>query len=252
MSEFINFNHQDRITTITMARPEKKNAITQDMYAAMADAINVYGDTDETRALIITGTSDMFTAGNDLADFSTGGSKDEIPPVGRFLQAIKDCPKPILASVNGGAIGIGLTMLLHCDLVYAGASATFSAPFVSLGLVPEAASSMLLPAAVGMAVANDIFITGRRLSADEALNFGLVARIFADEDLQSEVQKIAQQVASAAPTSMKRSKALVRHEREKVTTHMSTEGAIFAQQLRSPDFAEVISAKFEKRAPVFQ
>jgi enoyl-CoA hydratase/carnithine racemase len=251
MSEFISIEHQDRVTTITINRPAKKNALTQSMYGAMADAITHYAGSDESRALVITGTGDMFTSGNDLSDFSTGGTSDEVPPVGRFLQAIKDCPKPVIAAVNGGAIGVGLTMLLHCDLVYAGESALLSAPFVALGLVPEAASSMLLPAAVGMAMANDIFLTGRRISAKEALDCGLVARVFADTELAAEVRKIALQVAGSAPAAMTRTKALVRHQRDKVTAQMAAESKVFADQLKSPDFAEVIAAKMQKRMPVF-
>ena len=251
MSEHVSIEHQDRITTITINRPAKKNALTQAMYAAMADAITLYAGGGAARALVITGTGDMFTSGNDLSDFSTGGADDGVPPVARFLQAIKDCPKPLIAAVNGGAIGVGLTMLLHCDLVYAGESAVLSAPFVGLGLVPEAASSLLLPAAVGMAMANDIFLTGRRISAQEALDCGLVARVFPDEALAEEVRKIALQVAASSPVAMTRTKALVRYQRDKVTAQMAAEGKAFAEQLKSPDFAEVIAAKMQKRAPVF-
>lgn len=252
MSNHITITHAERVTTVTINRPEKKNAITQSMYAMMADAIVQYGASDDTRALVITGTGDMFTAGNDLSDFSTGDDGDETPPVIRFLTAIKDCPKPLIAAVNGGAIGVGLTMLLHCDLAFAAESATFSAPFVGLGLVPEAASSILLPAAVGMAVANDIFMTGRRLHADEAHQYGLISRVFADDALQGEVRKVALQLANASPSAVTRSKALIRYQREQITEQMVTEGHIFADQLKSPDFAEVVAAKMQKRAPVFK
>ncbi|MEM6627092.1 MAG: enoyl-CoA hydratase [Pseudomonadota bacterium] len=251
MSDSIQIVHEDRVTKLTINRPDKKNALTQAMYGAMADAIIEYGDSDASRALVITGVGDMFTAGNDLQDFSAGG-QDGVPGVVRFLQAIKDCPKPLIAAVNGTAIGVGLTMLLHCDLVYAGESATFSAPFVQLGLVPEAASSLLLPAAVGMAVANDIFLTGRTLTAEEAHAYGLVARLFPDADLKAEVDKIARGVAASAPTAMKRSKALIRNQQDRVTAQMLTEGEVFAQQLKSPDFAESVAAMMQKRAPVFQ
>ena len=252
MSEYIVIENEGRITTLTIVRSDKKNAITQGMYAAMADAITAYGDDDGTRAFVITGTGDMFTAGNDLQDFSTGAEDDgEIPPVGRFLNAIRDCPKPLIAAVNGQAIGVGLTMLLHCDLVYAGESAVFSAPFVRLGLVPEAASSMLLPASVGMAVANDVLLAGRKLDAEEAHRYGLIARIFPDAELMASVQEIAAGVATAAPTALRRSKALIRNQRERVAEHMAAEGRIFVEQLQSPDFAESIAAMMQKRAPVY-
>ena len=250
MSEHIVVETEAKITTLTIARPDKKNAITQGMYGAMADAIAAYGDDDNARAFVITGTGDMFTAGNDLQDFSTGGEED-IPPVGRFLNAIRDCPKPLIAAVNGHAIGVGLTMLLHCDLVYAGESATFSAPFVKLGLVPEAASSMLLPASVGMAVANDVLLAGRKLDAEEAHRYGLVARIFPDEALAGAVREIATGVATSAPTALRRSKELIRNERNRIAEHMAAEGRIFVEQLQSPDFAESVAAMMQKRAPVY-
>ena len=251
MSENIRITHNARVTTVCIVRPEKKNAITQAMYAAMADAINTYNETDETRALIITGEGDMFTAGNDLTDFAADSRSDSVPGVTRFLQAIKDCQKPLIAAVNGPGIGIGLTMLLHCDLVYAGERATLSAPFVKLGLVPEAASSLLLPAAVGMAVANDIFMTGRTLTAEEAHAYGLISRIFPDSDLQDEVQKIARQVAHSAPNAMKHSKTLIRHQQARIAEQMATEGKLFVEQLKSPDFAESVAAMREKRTPEY-
>lgn len=251
MTDHIKVTHENRVTTIRLSRPNKMNAITHEMYSAMADAIIEYGETDQSRALVITADGNMFTAGNDLADFSSGKKGDGTPPVLKFLLSIKDCPKPVLAAVNGPAIGIGLTMLLHCDLVYAADTAKFSAPFVSIGLVPEAASSMLLPATVGMAVANDLFFTGRQLTAEEALSFGLVARVFPKDELEHAVSQIARQVAQSAPNALKRSKKLVRFQRDKVSEQMKTEGVFFAEQLKSSDFAESIRAMQEKRAPVF-
>ena len=252
MSDNITLSTAERVTTLTISRADKKNAITQDMYAAMAQAIIDYGEDAEVRAFVITGDGDMFTAGNDLQDFSTGGSgEQEIPPVSRFLHAIRDCPKPVLAAVNGPAIGVGLTMLLHCDLVYAGESATFNAPFVKLGLVPEAASSMLLPAAVGMAVANDILLAGRTLDAEEALRFGLIARVFADGELQQAVGKIALHVANSAPNALRQSKLLIRNQREQIADQMNAEAKLFVGQLQSPDFRESVAAMIERRAPVY-
>ncbi|NRB03744.1 MAG: enoyl-CoA hydratase/isomerase family protein [Rhodobacteraceae bacterium] len=251
MTDTILVTTDGRVQTITISRPEKKNAITQAMYGKMADTINAYGSDDSLRALVVTGAGDMFTAGNDLMDFSTGDAHDT-PPVIRFLEAIAACPKPILAAVNGPAIGVGLTMLLHFDLVFAGHSATFSAPFIQLGVVPEAASSMLLPAVVGMAVANDIFMTGRALTAEESLAFGLSSRLYADDVLIEETMKAAHGVAASAPTALRKSKDLVRFNRAAIAEHMRTEGAIFADQLKSADFAESVAAKMQKRAPVYK
>ncbi len=249
MSEHIKISREERVVTLTIDRQDKKNALTQEMYGAMADVLEAYSASDEDRALVITGAGEMFTAGNDLGDFAKGDREEKVPPVWRFLGALSNCPKPVIAAVNGPGIGIGLTLLLHCDLVYAGESASLGAPFVKLGLVPEAASSMLLPASVGMAVANDILLAGRILSAAEAERFGLVARVFPDADLQGEVRKIAIGVASSAPQSLQLSKGLIRHQREAVAAHMAAEGKLFAAQLQAPEFAESVAAMAQKRLP---
>ncbi|QYJ07470.1 enoyl-CoA hydratase [Qipengyuania flava] len=251
MTQHVRIATEDRVTTVTLTRPEKKNAITQAMYGEMAEAIRAYGAGDEARAFVITGEGDYFTSGNDLQDFARGSSSDSKPPVVQFLEAVSTCEKPLIAAVNGPAIGVGLTMLLHCDLVFAAESATLSAPFVKLGLVPEAASSLLLPEAVGQAVANDIFLTGRALTADEALKFGLVSRVYTDGELQGAVDEVARLVAGSAPNAVKRTKSLVRDRHEAIAAQMQREGALFADQLASPDFAECVAAMMQKRAPVF-
>lgn len=249
MSENIIVKRAGRVVTLTIAREEKKNALTQEMYGALADALVAYAESDADRALVITGAGEMFTAGNDLKDFAKGDRETEVPPVWRFLNAIRDCPKPVIAAVNGPAIGVGLTMLLHCDLVYAGEGATFSVPFVKLGLVPEAGSSMLLPAAVGMAVANDMLLAGRILTAAEAERFGLVARVVSDDALRGAVEEIAAGVARSAPVAMKLSKGLIRQGREEVVAQMAREAKHFAAQLQSSEFAESVAAMAEKRLP---
>ncbi|CUH88702.1 2,3-dehydroadipyl-CoA hydratase [Phaeobacter sp. CECT 5382] len=251
MSESITLNTVGRVTTLTISRPAKRNAITQAMYGAMAAALNDYAQSDDIRAFVITGSEDYFTAGNDLQDFSMANPNEENPPVEQFLTAISTCPKPVIAAVNGPAIGVGLTMLLHCDLVFASESATFNAPFVKLALVPEAASSLLLSASVGMAVANDILLAGRVLTAQEAHGYGLISRVFEDCDLAEEAGKIAAHVADAAPQSMRLSKSLIRHRQDQVATQMQRESEIFVAQLKSPEFAEVVSAMMQKRAPKF-
>lgn len=251
MSEYITLNTADRVTTLTISRPSKRNAITQAMYGAMAAALNDYAQTDDVRAFVITGAEDYFTAGNDLQDFSTADPNAENPPVEQFLKAISTCPKPVIAAVNGPAIGVGLTMLLHCDLVFASKTATFNAPFVKLALVPEAASSLLLSASVGMAVANDILLAGRVLTADEAHGYGLLSRVFEDGDLAQEVGKIALNIADSAPQSMRLSKSLIRHRQEEVAAQMQAEAEIFVAQLKSAEFTEVVTAMMQKRAPKF-
>jgi enoyl-CoA hydratase/carnithine racemase len=252
MTDNIKLNTLERVTTMTIARPEKRNAITQNMYAAMADALEDYAKSDDIRAFVITGAEDYFTSGNDLQDFVMGARGDGVPPVIRFLTAVSTCPKPLIAAVNGPAIGVGVTLLLHCDLIIASDTATFSTPFVQLGLVPEAASSLLLPATVGMAVANDMFLANRVLDAAEAVRFGLASRVFPFTDLMAETAKIAAQLGNAAPTSMLKTKSLIRHGREQMTAQMERESILFAEQLKSPEFAEVVAAKMQKRMPTFK
>lgn len=255
MTDYIRIEQGDRLITVTFNRPEKRNAITQEMYQAMADAVNGYAADNENRALMITGVGAgdgaYFTAGNDLQDFAMGSRSEGLPPVVQFLHAIKDCPKPLIAAVNGPAIGVGLTLTLHCDLVYAAQSATFSAPFVKLGLVPEAASSMLLPAAIGMAAANDVFMTGRTLTSDEALRMGLVSRVFDDGDFHACALELARTVADAAPNAMRHAKALVRSQNAAITERMNAESEIFATQLQSPEFSESVAAMMAKRPAVY-
>jgi enoyl-CoA hydratase/carnithine racemase len=196
------------------------------------------------------GDGAYFTAGNDLQDFAMGPRGENNPPVIQFLQAIKDCPKPLIAAVNGPAIGVGLTLTLHCDLVYAAQSATFSAPFVKLGLVPEAASSLLLPEAIGMAAAMDVFMTGRTLTSEEALRMGLISRMFDDAEFDARARELAMVVANAAPNAMRHAKALVRNRNAEITDRMMAECMHFANQLQSPEFGESVAAMMAKR-PAF-
>ena len=246
----IQVERRGRVLQVTIDRPEKRNALTQHMYGALADAIELYESSPELRTLVLTGRGDMFTAGNDLGDFATA-SDGPNPPVWRFLEALPVASKPLLAAVNGPAIGLGLTMLLHCDIVLASEGAVFSAPFVRLGLVPEAASSILLPAAVGMALANDILLTGRVLNAQEALAAGLVSRVLVRDALLPTTLELAQEMANAAPHAMRHSKALLRDNREQVLTQMRAERGLFETQLASSEFTECVQAFKEKRKPVF-
>ena len=251
MSEHITQSLENRVLTLTINRPERKNALTQAMYAALADAINGANGDKAIRAIIITGQGELFTAGNDLTDFA-GNMNDGEPPVARFLAAIRDAEKPLIAAVNGPAIGVGLTMLLHCDIAYAADTADFRAPFTALGLVPEAGSSLLLPLTVGNSMANDILLAGRVLTAEEALASGLVSRVLPAAELLSAAQKTAAAIAASAPTAMRRSKALIRANRDAVKARMDAEGKIFGEQLKSPEFAEAAAAFAQKRKPVFE
>tara|TARA_B100000678_G_scaffold42272_1_gene31687 strand:+ start:10934 stop:11689 length:756 start_codon:yes stop_codon:yes gene_type:complete len=250
MTDFITVEHQDKVCIVTLSRPEAKNAINQDMYGAMADALLDADERDDVRAVLLRAEGDIFTAGNDLRDFQSSRDGGE-PPVGRFLRAIREVNVPFLIAVNGAAIGIGLTMLLHADLIIADETASFKAPFAQIGVVPEAGSSILLPQAVGIAWANDILLTGRSVTAEEALSIGLISRVYPKAELQAEALKLAKQVAAMAPNAMKESKRLIRASRDVIAKQMEKEFAVFGRQLQSAEFKEATTAFFEKRPPVF-
>jgi enoyl-CoA hydratase/carnithine racemase len=250
MSDDVRVRSDARVMTITLDRPDVKNALTHEMYSAIADAIIEADESGEIRCIIITGTGDAFTAGNDLGEFAQGMPEGE-PPVMRFLAALRDMDTPIIAAVNGVAVGVGLTMLLHCDLAFASENATFSAPFPRVGLVPEAGSSMLLPRALGIAWTNDIILAGRTLTANDALVAGLVSRVVPAEELSDLADEVAGRIASFAPNAMRDSKRLIRSDRERVIEQMDRETEVFLPRLKSAEFAEVAAAFREKRAPEF-
>lgn len=250
MTDLVKVGRDGRVLTITINRPDKKNALTHEMYAAMADALTMANDDAQIRCVIFTGEGDFFTSGNDISDFAAG-MPEGTPPVVRFLQSLVKCDKPLMAAVNGPAIGVGLTMLLHCDLVYASEAATFRSPFPHVGVVPEAGSSLLLPMTVGNAWANDIFIAGRVLNAAEALSAGLVSRVFPAASFLDECRKIAIVVAAQAPNAMLQTKRLVRSNRDEIFVRMEKEGAQFNEQLKSPEFMTAAMAYMQKRLPEF-
>ncbi|MEO0499146.1 MAG: enoyl-CoA hydratase-related protein [Pseudomonadota bacterium] len=250
MTDYIKTERKGRVLTIALNRPDKMNALTHDMYAAMADGLDRATEDSGIRAVMFHAHGDVFTAGNDLKDFAAG-MPEGTPPVVRFLETLRDFEKPVLAAVGGPAIGVGVTMLLHCDLSFAGEAATFRAPFAHIGLVPEAGSSLLMPQAMGTAFANDMLLAGRTLTAPEALQAGLVSRVFTTEDLIEKTLAVATDISRQAPTAMKHSKALIRTGREAVAQQMKRESVHFNAQLRSDEFAEAMAATMEKRAPAF-
>lgn len=252
MSKNLIVSVKNRVLSLTINRPELKNALNRELYASLADQLERSDQDKQISAVLLTANGDTFTAGNDLDDFLHPIEESGTPSVIRFLKAISECETPIIVAVNGPAVGIGLTMLLHCDMVYAGKRAHFRAPFTHVGLVPEAASSLLLPLAVGNAWANDLLLAGRTLNADEALASGLISRVYEDDVLVTESLKIAEQIAGLAPNSVKQSKRLIRGvSTEQIQAQMKREGVVFAQQLASAEFKESIAAFFEKRAPNF-
>lgn len=249
MTDHIAVTIDGGIAEIRFARPEKKNAITAAMYAAMRDALLGCAVEDSVRVVLFTAEGDSFTAGNDLADFMA--PRDGEQAVTGFLRAIATAPKPLIAAVRGNAVGVGTTMLLHCDLVVASETARLQVPFVNLGLVPEAASSLLLPRVVGHARASAMVLLGEALDAATALAAGLVNRVVADGELETVARAMATTLAAKAPTAVRLAKALLKGDLAPVLARMDAEGVHFAAQLKSAECREAIAAFYEKRAPDF-
>lgn len=251
MTDLILTERDGAVLKIYFNRPDKKNALTQDMYEAVNQALTDADQNDDIRVIYLSSVGDAFTAGNDLMDFRDRPPVSPDAPVMQFLRLIAGLETPVVAAVGGIAVGVGLTMLLHFDVVVASDQASFSVPFVDLALVPEAASSLLLPARVGRALASDMFLTGRRLSAEEALATGIISRVYEAEHLETEALAIAHSLAKKAPGAVKYTKSLIQPDISVVKDRIAAEARIFAQQLQSPELLEAIMAFMEKRPPNF-
>lgn len=240
---------KDRVMTIRMNRPEKKNALTGAMYNAMSDALRQSGSDAQVRAVLLTGTQDCFTAGNDLADFAAARPGEPVPAL-TFLQVLTAAPKPIVAAVAGVAVGIGTTMLLHCDLVYAGKTARFQLPFVNLGLCPEAASSMILPAMTGSHRASELLMLGEPFGADMAREIGLVNDVFDDTELFAAAAAKAQALAEKPPAAMRATKQLIKGGVSgAIAEAMKRESTQFGALLQGPEAKEAMDAFMQRRKP---
>jgi enoyl-CoA hydratase/carnithine racemase len=250
MSEHIHVEIIDRVQRIVIDRPRKKNALTPAMYTAIADALASGEASDGVRVHYITGAGTTFTAGNDMATFLNPSAF--MAPVVRFLTAIRDASKPLVIAVNGAAIGVGVTMLLHADLVYAATSARLRTPFVDLGLVPEAGSSLLMPTTMGHTRAAELLLLGETLSAQRACESLLVNEVLDDDALETHAMRQAVRLANRAPAAMRASKALMRRANATALREtMDEEYRVFAERLASPELAEAVTAFLEKRAPEF-
>ena len=240
------------VTTITLNRVDKKNSITSAMYATMADALDQAPADAAVRVVLLQGDVTIFSAGNDIGDFLHKPPAGEQSPVFRFLHGIAAFPKPIIAAVCGPAVGIGTTMLLHCDLVYAGDNAAFSLPFVNLGLCPEAASSLLLPQMFGYHRAAEALLLGEPFMAEAALEIGLVNRIVPPTEVNAMAQTQARKLAAKPLTSLVETKRLMKKgQAVQVAQQMDEEGAVFGRMLREPAAREAFTAFMEKRKPDF-
>jgi len=251
MTDHVLTSIENRVLTITFNRPTKKNALTHAMYAAAAEALKDAQSNDDVRAVLFTGNGDAFTSGNDLMDFQMAGNVTEEMPVQHFLQALVALDKPVVVAVNGIAVGVGMTMLLHSDLIYMSEEAELQAPFVDLALVPEAASTLLLPSRIGHAKAAEIFMLGKRVKAHEAYALGIANRVCSAEELLKVAGKTAATLAKKAPRSLQMTKRLMRGDKQQIADRMAAESVHFGEQLKSAEVAEAITAFMQKRAPDF-
>jgi enoyl-CoA hydratase/carnithine racemase len=244
------------VMTLTFNRVEKKNSITVAMYAALADALAQAAGDAAVRVVLLQGDATVFSAGNDIADFQSApvnpGQPREQQPVWRFLRAIATFPKPLVAAVCGPAVGVGTTMLLHCDLVYAGDNAAFALPFVNLGLVPEAASSLLLPRMFGPHRAAEALLLGEPFLAEAALEVGLVNRVVPPTECNAIAQQQARKLAGKPLASLIETKRLMKGAQQaEVLARMDEEGQLFGRMLHEPAAREAMAAFMEKRKPDF-
>lgn len=240
------------VLTITFNRLERKNSITSAMYGAMADAIEGAEKDPAVRVVVLQGHETIFSAGNDIGDFLNQPPAGQDSPVFRFLRAIATFPKPLVAAVCGPAVGIGTTLLFHCDLVFAGDNAAFSLPFVNLGLCPEAASSLLLPRRIGLARAAEALLLADPFGAEQALEWGLVNRILPPLEVNAHAQAQARRLAEKPLGSLLATKRLLKlGDAEAVRRRLAEEGEVFARMLGEPAAREAFSAFLAKRKPDF-
>jgi len=253
MTQEILTRKDGHVFIIQMNRPEKKNAITQNMYRSMGEYLKSADADPSIRVVILRGTDGLFTAGNDLKAFqkqSAGAGGPSTTSV--FFEGVLGLRKPLIAAVQGHAIGIGTTMLLHCDLVYAGKNAKFRLPFVNLGLCPEFGSSYVLPMLAGYQRASELLMLGHIFSPEQACEVGIVNQIFDDHILMDEVMKIAQSLAQKSPAALMATKKLIKdHWADIIQKAIETDGRMFGELMGGPEAQEAFQAFDEKREPDF-
>ena len=239
------------VLTLTLNRPEKKNALTAEMYAVLGGAIESTADDPDVRCILLQGNGDSFTAGNDLSEFAAINSGDRERASGNALiAALARTPTPIVAAVHGRAIGVGTTMLLHCDLVFVTEDAKLSTPFVNLALVPEAASSLLLPARIGYPRAFAMFVLGEAIDGPTAAAWGIANAVVASGELRQRARAAADAIAARPPAAIGITKRLMR-QAEILSARIAEEHRHFGAQLKSPEAREAFAAFREKRTPRF-
>lgn len=239
------------VATIEIARPEKKNAITAAMYRQMAEALDAARADPAVRAVLITGQPGIFTSGNDIEDFMQrpGGSES---PAFVFMKALMGCDKPVVAAVTGAAIGIGTTMLLHCDFVYVSDEARLAMPFVGLGLVPEFGSSTIVPQLMGNVRAAEKLLLGDPFTGADAVDCGIANAVLPANEVVAHARRVAERFNALPPGAVRESKGLLRRGRNQAAADaIAAETEIFGRRLRSPEAQEAFSAFFQKRKPDF-
>ena len=247
------------VATIEIARPEKKNALTMAMYQAMADALLAAREDNAVRAVLVTGQPGVFTSGNDIEDFMQRGGTAQPPggdifelPVFRFMRALLECDKPVVAAVTGAAIGIGTTMLLHCDFVYVSDEARLAMPFVALGLVPEFASSLVAPQLMGHRRAAEKLLLGDPFTPEQAVECGIASAVLPAAEVVNHARRVAERFNALPPGAVREAKRLMRAPQiEQQLQVIRNEAAIFAARLKSPEAMEAFQAFFQKRKPDF-
>jgi enoyl-CoA hydratase/carnithine racemase len=240
------------VATLEIARPEKKNALTMAMYTAMAEALRAAQADPTVRAVLITGQPGVFTSGNDLEDFMQRPPQGMDSPVFQFMLALLECEKPVIAAVTGAAIGIGTTMLLHCDFVYVSDEARLAMPFVGLGLVPEYGSSWAVPQLVGHVKAAEKLLLGDPFTGAEAAEWGFANAVLPAGEVVNHARRVAERFNALPPGAVRDSKRLMRApQREQMRAVIAAEAAIFSDRLRSPEAQEAFQAFFQKRKPDF-
>src|SRR5215510_6612062 len=249
MTEHLIVSDEDATRVIRLRRPEKKNAFTQDMYRAMSDAIDTAQNNPDVRCIIITGGSGVFTAGDDVEEFLEAGTSgpDMLSDAVKFLYSLALNVKPIIAAVDGVAIGMGTTMLFHCDYVLASTTATFSTPFINLGLVPEGASSLLMPRTMGYQRAFAMLVMGRKFSADEAHQAGFVNVVVAPGHTEAEARKVAREICALPAEAVAITRKLIRLPPEDMTRRIDQEGHLFGERMRSKEAVAAFKAFVDRK-----
>jgi len=249
MSDGVTISRADGILSIRFSRPDKKNAITLAMYRAMVEALSSIDGS--VRAVLFSGEGDSFSAGNDMRDFLAQPPQDDSHPTVQFIRALPKVTVPMVAAVQGSAVGIGTTLLLHCDLVIAATNAQFALPFTKLGLTPEAGSSLLLPQLMGYQRAASMLLLGETISAVQAERFGLVTHLVELADLDKTAQAVLAKLRALPPAAFRATKALMKTHVARTSARIDEELTVFKERIASPELKEAATAFLEKRQPDF-